>query len=54
MSEIAKKLSISEKTVGSYRSNIKTKLGMKHRSELLPYAIQWIRAEESSEDPVKG
>lgn len=38
--EIGKKLSISPKTVDTYRSRIMEKLGLHHRSELVRFALQ--------------
>jgi len=39
-SEIGEKLFISPKTVDTYRSRIMEKLGLKHRSELVRFALQ--------------
>lgn len=39
--EIAHKLHLSIKTIESYRSNIKSKLGLENASELVRSAIQW-------------
>ena len=46
--EIGKKLSISPKTVDTYRSRIMEKLGLHHRSELVRFALQTglLRAEQ--------
>jgi DNA-binding NarL/FixJ family response regulator len=41
-SEIAKRLSISVKTVETYRDRIRRKLNLADRSELTHYAIQWM------------
>ncbi|MFQ5890097.1 MAG: response regulator [Gemmatimonadota bacterium] len=38
--EIAKKLSISEKTVATYRSRAMEKLGLSHRSEVVRFALR--------------
>jgi DNA-binding NarL/FixJ family response regulator len=38
---IAKRLSVSVKTIETYRSNIKTKLGAKDASDLVRYATAW-------------
>jgi two-component system, NarL family, response regulator NreC len=38
--EIAKKLSLSHKTVDTYRSRIMDKLHLRHRSELIQYALR--------------
>ena len=39
--DIAKKLNISVKTVGTYRERIKEKLNLKNAAELVRFAIQW-------------
>jgi DNA-binding NarL/FixJ family response regulator len=39
---IADELRVSVKTVETYRSNIKTKLGLKDAAELIRYAVSWI------------
>ena len=41
--EIAEKLHLSNKTIQSHREHIKTKLGLKHASELVNYAYNWAR-----------
>ncbi len=41
--EIAEQLSVSMKTVESHREHIKTKLGLTGASELVRYAINWMR-----------
>ncbi len=38
--EIAKKLSLSHKTIDTYRSRIMDKLRLRHRSELIQYALR--------------
>ena len=38
---IAKRLSVSVKTIETYRSNIKTKVGAKDASDLIRYATAW-------------
>jgi len=40
LKEIARKLSLSEKTVSTYRSRILEKMGMKSNAELIHYAIK--------------
>jgi DNA-binding NarL/FixJ family response regulator len=40
---IAEKLHLSSKTIQSHREHIKTKLGLRHASELVNYAYNWIR-----------
>jgi DNA-binding NarL/FixJ family response regulator len=42
-SAIAEKLRVSGKTIQSHREHIKTKLGLKHASELVNYAYNWVR-----------
>lgn len=39
--EIASKMSVSIKTVDTYRENVKTKLRLKSANELVRYAIEW-------------
>ncbi|MBN1558504.1 MAG: response regulator transcription factor [Lentisphaerae bacterium] len=39
--EIANQLGLSQKTVDTYRANIKRKLGLKNSGELLQHAIAW-------------
>ncbi|HEY5912982.1 MAG TPA: response regulator transcription factor [Verrucomicrobiae bacterium] len=41
--EIAAKFHLSTKTVQSHREHIKGKLGLKHASELVSYAHNWVR-----------
>jgi len=45
--EIAQKLSLSMKTIGSYRERIKEKLGLKSGNELVRNAIHWVENEQS-------
>ena len=40
--EIAEKLFISAKTVGTYRERLKEKLNLKHGAELVRYAVLWV------------
>ncbi len=40
--EIAAKLCISAKTIGTYRERLKDKLGLKHGAELVRYAVLWV------------
>ncbi|MCK5681203.1 response regulator transcription factor [bacterium] len=40
--EIAEKLHIGSKTVGTYRERLKDKLGLKHGAELVRYAVLWV------------
>jgi DNA-binding NarL/FixJ family response regulator len=39
--EIANQMHLSHKTVGTYRENIKVKLGLKHYTELVKCAVHW-------------
>jgi DNA-binding NarL/FixJ family response regulator len=43
--QIAGKLNVSVKTVESHRGNIKQKLKLNDSSEMLRYAIQWVRSQ---------
>lgn len=43
--EIAAKLGLSEKTIDSYRENLKLKLQLSSGAELVRYAIQWWKSE---------
>jgi DNA-binding NarL/FixJ family response regulator len=47
-SGIAEKLGISPKTVDTYRSHIKRKLGLKNANELVHAAVRWVESEASS------
>ncbi len=40
--EVAIQLTISIKTVGTYRERVKEKLGLKHGGELVRYAVIWV------------
>jgi len=42
--EIAKRLSLSPKTVGAHRENIKQKLGLNTAAELTVFALEWAKA----------
>lgn len=44
--EIAQKLNLSMKTIGSYRERIKDKLGLKSGNELVRNAIRWVEKEQ--------
>lgn len=44
--EIAEKLSLSTKTIGTYRERIKEKLNLKHAYELIRHAMLWVENEE--------
>lgn len=41
-SEIADKLHVSPKTIGTYRERLKEKLELKHGAELVRYAVLWV------------
>lgn len=44
--EITEQMHVSQKTVGTYRENIKNKLGLKHYTELVKFAVHWSRQME--------
>ena len=43
--EIAEKLTLSIKTIESYRARIKTKLNLSNAAELMQHAVQWVESE---------
>jgi len=43
--QIAQQLSLSVKTIDSYREHLKVKLGLKAGADLVRHAIQWVRSE---------
>jgi DNA-binding NarL/FixJ family response regulator len=43
--EIARKLNLSSKTIGTYRERIKEKLHLKHSCELIRHALLWAESE---------
>ena len=45
--EIARKLHLSMKTIGTYRERIKDKLKLKHATELVRYAVHWEKTGKS-------
>ncbi len=45
--EIASKLHLSIKTIGTYRERIKEKLNLKHANELVRHAIHWEKTGET-------
>lgn len=49
--EIAKKLSLSVKTIGTYRERIKEKLNLRHATELIWHAMQWVERERQGTAP---
>lgn len=44
--EIAEKLNLSVKTISTYRERIKEKLNLKNASELMRYAVSWVKKVE--------
>lgn len=46
--EIAERLHLSVKTVESYRTRIKAKLGLRTAAELMQHAVQWVENERSN------
>jgi DNA-binding NarL/FixJ family response regulator len=40
--EVSERLSLSHKTIGTYRERIKEKLGLRNSSALLRHAVQWL------------
>ncbi len=49
--DIAEKISLSTKTIGTYRERIKEKLNLKHASELIRHAMLWVENEEIRTNP---
>lgn len=45
ISDIAERLCLSVKTIGTYRERIKEKLNLKNATELLRYAMKWVEDE---------
>ena len=45
--QIAAKLNLSVKTIDSYREHLKLKLNLESGSDLVRYAIQWVKSESS-------
>jgi DNA-binding NarL/FixJ family response regulator len=39
--EIAVQMQLSHKTIGTYRENIRKKLGLRHYTELVKFAVHW-------------
>jgi DNA-binding NarL/FixJ family response regulator len=48
--QISDELHLSVKTVETYQSHIKEKMGLKNARELVQYAIQWVISESGSTD----
>ena len=48
--DIARRLNLSIKTIGTYRERIKEKLNLKNANELLRYAVKW---EQTGQMPLK-
>ena len=48
--EIASKLHLSIKTIGTYRERIKEKLNLKHANELVRHAVHWEKTGEVPEE----
>jgi DNA-binding NarL/FixJ family response regulator len=44
--DIADKLHLSVKTIGTYRERIKEKLNLKHATELVKQAVRWVESDE--------
>lgn len=49
--EIAAKLHLSIKTIGTYRERIKEKLNLKHANELVRHAVHWEKTGEIPTEP---
>ncbi len=45
--QIAERLNLSVKTIDSYREHLKLKLSLESGAELVRYAIQWVKAQDS-------
>ena len=43
--EIASRLNLSVKTIDSYREHLKLKLALDHGTDLVRYAIQWVKSQ---------
>jgi DNA-binding NarL/FixJ family response regulator len=50
-SDIASRLNLSVKTIGTHKERIKEKLGLKSSLELIRYAIVWVEKEASEKSP---
>ena len=51
--EIASKLHLSIKTIGTYRERIKEKLNLKHANELVCHAVHWEKTGEIPSKPAQ-
>ncbi len=51
--EIARKLNLSVKTIGTYRERIKDKLNLRHASELIRHAMLWVETDPEDATPEK-
>ena len=49
--EISERLHLSVKTVESYRSRLKAKLGIANGTELIKHAVAWVQGEGSGRQP---
>lgn len=49
--EISERLHLSVKTVESYRSRLKAKLGLQNGTELIKHAVAWVEGEGSGRQP---
>lgn len=45
--QIAERLNLSVKTIDSYREHLKLKLGLESGADLIRYAIQWVKAQDT-------
>ena len=45
--QIAERLNLSVKTIDSYREHLKLKLNLESGADLIRYAIQWVKAQDS-------
>lgn len=52
-SEIAEQLHLTKKTIETYRSRTKDKMGFKNSTEMLIHAIKWLNIENSEEERLK-
>jgi DNA-binding NarL/FixJ family response regulator len=45
--QIAERLNLSVKTIDSYREHLKLKLNLDSGADLVRYAIQWVKAQDT-------